>query len=142
MGLGPLTSGVDAIKDCARRSGLVLDPFCGGGTVLIAAERTGRSARAIELDPAYVDAAVRRWPALAGKRAVLAETGGRLIASKSCAARLRTTMAAQRLKPAFPGLRQATSWLDTVFADFGGILHTGAIGRIEGGAAYNLYARR
>lgn len=49
-----------------------------------------------------------------------------------------------RLKPAFPGLRQAKSWLDTAFADFGGILHTGAmianVGRVEGGVAYNFYA--
>jgi opine dehydrogenase len=49
-----------------------------------------------------------------------------------------------RLKPAFPGLRGAKSWLETAFADFGGILHTGAmitnVGRVEGGAAYNFYA--
>jgi DNA modification methylase len=62
----------DAIKDCSRRGGLVLDPFCGSGTVLIAAERTGRKAHALEIDPAYVDVAVRRWQAYAGKSAVLA----------------------------------------------------------------------
>jgi DNA modification methylase len=47
----------DAIKDCSRRGGLVLDPFCGSGTILIAAERTGRKARALEIDPNYVDVA-------------------------------------------------------------------------------------
>ena len=41
---------MDTIKDCSRRGGLVLDPFCGSGTILIAAERTGRNARALELD--------------------------------------------------------------------------------------------
>jgi len=71
----PVALVADAIKDCTRRGGLVLDPFCGSGTVLIAAERTGRRARAIELDPAYIDAAVRRWQTFAGKNAVLAETG-------------------------------------------------------------------
>ena len=49
-----------------------------------------------------------------------------------------------RLKPAFPGLRELKSWLDTAFADFGGILHTGAmitnVGQIEGRAPYNFYA--
>jgi DNA modification methylase len=65
----------DAIKDCSHRNGLVLDPFAGSGTVLIAAERTGRKARALEIDPAYVDVAVRRWQIYAGKRAVLAATG-------------------------------------------------------------------
>src|SRR5215471_9626869 len=62
----------DAIKDCSRRGGLVLDPFCGSGTILIAAERTGRKARALEIDPAYVDVAVRRWQSYSGKVAVLA----------------------------------------------------------------------
>ena len=65
----------DAIKDCSRRGSLVLDPFCGSGTILIAAERTGRKARALEIDPHYVDVAVRRWQAYAGKPALLAETG-------------------------------------------------------------------
>jgi len=65
----------DAIKDCSRRGGLVLDPFCGSGTILIAAERTGRKARALEVDPAYVDVAVRRWQTYTGKSAVLAGPG-------------------------------------------------------------------
>jgi len=53
----------------------VLDPFCGSGTILIAAERTGRKARALEIDPHYVDVAVRRWQTYTGKQAVLAATG-------------------------------------------------------------------
>src|SRR5262245_4243626 len=65
----------DAIKDCSRRGGLVLDPFCGSGTILIAAERTGRKARALEIDPHYVDVAVRRWQAHTGKRALLHGSG-------------------------------------------------------------------
>ena len=48
----PVALVADAIKDCSRRGGLVLDPFCGSGTILIAAERTGRKARALEIDPA------------------------------------------------------------------------------------------
>ena len=65
----------DAIKDCSRRNGLVLDPFAGSGTVLVAAERTGRKARALEIDPHYVDVAIKRWQAYTGKVAVLAATG-------------------------------------------------------------------
>jgi hypothetical protein len=65
----------DALKDCSRRNGIVLDPFAGSGTVLIAAERTGRIARAIDLDPIYVDVAVRRWQAYTGKDAILAASG-------------------------------------------------------------------
>jgi DNA modification methylase len=68
----PVALVADAIKDCSRRGGLVLDPFCGSGTILIAAERTSRKARALEIDPIYVDVAVRRWQAYAGKSAILA----------------------------------------------------------------------
>jgi DNA modification methylase len=68
----PVALVAHAIKDCSRRGGLVLDPFCGSGTILIAAERTGRKARALEIDPIYVDVAVRRWQTYTGKSAVLA----------------------------------------------------------------------
>ena len=71
----PVALVADAIKDCSHRAGLVLDPFCGSGTILIAAERTGRKARALEIDPNYVDVAVRRWQAYAGKSALLAGSG-------------------------------------------------------------------
>jgi DNA modification methylase len=71
----PVALVADAIKDCSRRGGLVLDPFCGSGTILIAAERTGRKARGLEIDPNYVDVAVRRWQAHTGKSAILAGSG-------------------------------------------------------------------
>ena len=71
----PVALVADAIKDCSRRGALVLDAFCGSGTILVAAERTGRKARALELDPAYVDVAVRRWQTYTGKAAVLAASG-------------------------------------------------------------------
>ena len=71
----PVALVADAIKDCSRRGGLVLDPFCGSGTILIAAERTGRKARALEVDPTYIDVAVRRWQCYTGKSAVLAASG-------------------------------------------------------------------
>ena len=70
----PVALVADAIKDCSKRGSLVLDPFCGSGTVLIAAESTGRKARAVEIDPEYVDVAVRRWQTYTGKSAVLADT--------------------------------------------------------------------
>ena len=62
----------DAIKDCSRRNGIVLDAFSGSGTIFIAAERTGRKARALEIDPGYVDVAIRRWQQFTGKSALLA----------------------------------------------------------------------
>jgi DNA modification methylase len=52
----------------------VLDPFSGSGSTIIAAEKTGRRAHAIEIDPRYVDVAVRRWQNFTGKTAVLDET--------------------------------------------------------------------
>jgi DNA modification methylase len=65
----------DAIRDCSRRGGLVLDPFAGSGTVVIAAERTGRKARVIEIDQAYCDLIVKRWQEYTGKRATHGRTG-------------------------------------------------------------------
>jgi len=65
----------DAIRDCSRRGGLVLDPFAGSGTVVIAAERTGRKARVIEIDPAYCDLIVNRWQDYTGKRATHGRSG-------------------------------------------------------------------
>ena len=61
----------DAIRDCSKRGDLVLDPFCGSGTILIAAERKQQQGRALEIDPVYVDVAIRRWEALTGKSATL-----------------------------------------------------------------------
>jgi DNA modification methylase len=71
----PVALVADAIRDCSKRNGLVLDPFLGSGTTVIAAEVTGRRAAGIELDPLYVDCAVRRWEKMTGKSASLAATG-------------------------------------------------------------------
>jgi tRNA G10 N-methylase Trm11 len=49
----------------------VLDPFCGSGSTLIAAEKTGRRGHAIEIDSQYVDVAIRRWQRYSGKPAYL-----------------------------------------------------------------------
>ncbi|GAD51230.1 putative methyltransferase, partial [Caenibius tardaugens NBRC 16725] len=56
----PVDLVADAIRDCSHRKGIVLDAFGGSGTTLIAAERTGRFGRAIEIDPHYCDVIVRR----------------------------------------------------------------------------------
>ena len=71
----PVAMIADAIRDCSRRGDVVLDPFCGSGTILIAAERSGRHARAIEIDPHYCDVAIRRWQTRSGKSAVHVESG-------------------------------------------------------------------
>ena len=59
----------DAILDTSRRGDIVLDPFGGSGTSVIAAERTGRRAALIELDPLYTDTIVRRWQNYTGEQA-------------------------------------------------------------------------
>jgi DNA modification methylase len=66
---------IDAIKDCSRRGDLVLDAFSGSGTTIIAAHKCRRKARALELDPIYVDVAIRRWQTFTGEAATLAITG-------------------------------------------------------------------
>ncbi len=65
----------DALKDCSKRNQIVLDPFVGSGTTMIAAEKTGRQAYVLELDPIYCDTAIRRWEAYTGKHAVHVDTG-------------------------------------------------------------------
>jgi DNA modification methylase len=71
----PVALIADAMRDCSRRGEIVLDAFGGSGSTLIAAEKTGRSARLIEYDPVYCDTIVRRWEAYTGKRATLTMTG-------------------------------------------------------------------
>jgi DNA modification methylase len=67
----PMALVADAIRDVTRRGAIVLDPFAGNGTTIIAAEKTGRHGRAIELDPLYCDVIVRRWQQYTGKAARL-----------------------------------------------------------------------
>jgi DNA modification methylase len=71
----PIALIADAIRDCTRRGDIVLDPFMGSGTTIMAAERSGRRAAGIELDPVYVDTAIRRWEKATGNRATLASDG-------------------------------------------------------------------
>jgi DNA modification methylase len=73
----PVALIADAILDCSARGDLVLDPFLGSGSTLLAAERVGRVCRGMELDPLYVDTAVRRWQRLTGESAIHAATGKR-----------------------------------------------------------------
>jgi DNA modification methylase len=71
----PVALVADAILDCSSRGDIVLDPFLGSGTTVIAAERTGRICYGIELNPANVDTAVRRWQRFTGMRAVHCDSG-------------------------------------------------------------------
>lgn len=71
----PVEMIAEAILDCTERGDIVLDPFLGSGTTLIAAERTGRRAFTMDLDPLYADVAIRRWRRLTGGDAVRAADG-------------------------------------------------------------------
>jgi DNA modification methylase len=71
----PVTLVADALLDCTAPGELVLDSFLGSGSTLIAAERTGRVCRGIELDPLYVDTVIRRWQRYTGGNAIHAEFG-------------------------------------------------------------------
>ena len=71
----PVALVADALLDCSARGEIVLDTFLGSGTTLLAAERVGRVCYGIELDPIYVDVAIRRWQRHAGDRAIHRVTG-------------------------------------------------------------------
>jgi DNA modification methylase len=66
----PIALVADAMRDVTRRRDAVLDTFSGSGTTIMAAERIGRRAFAMDVEPRYVDVAVRRWQAFTGKDAV------------------------------------------------------------------------
>jgi hypothetical protein len=74
-GAKPVALVADAILDCSKRGGVVVDCFGGSGTALVAAEKTGRRAYVMELDRACVDLTVRRFEKVTGKKAFDAETG-------------------------------------------------------------------
>jgi DNA modification methylase len=65
----------DALIDLTNRGEIVLDPFLGSGSTLMAAENTGRVCRGVELDPLYVDVIIRRYEAATGTTAILVDTG-------------------------------------------------------------------
>ena len=71
----PVALVADAIRDCSRRGEIVLDPFMGSGTTILAAERVGRRGYGLEIDPLYVDVAIRRWQSFTGRDALLEVTG-------------------------------------------------------------------
>lgn len=71
----PVALIADIIRDCTSRNDLVLDAFSGSGTTIIAAAKTGRRARVLDLDPHYVDVAVARWQEWSGGTAHHATTG-------------------------------------------------------------------
>lgn len=85
----PVALIADAIRDCSRRGEIVLDCFAGSGSTIIAAEKTGRSARAIEFDPLYCDTIVRRWEKFTGKHARL--SAGNMTFNEACEERLAAT---------------------------------------------------
>jgi DNA modification methylase len=71
----PVALVADAIRDCTRRGDIVLDPFIGSGTTILAAERVGRTGYGLEIDPRYVDVAIRRWQDCTKRDAILKATG-------------------------------------------------------------------
>jgi DNA modification methylase len=73
--VNPVALVADALLDCTAPGELVLESFLGSGSTLIAAERTGRLCRGIELDPLYVDTVIRRWQRYTGGSARHAESG-------------------------------------------------------------------
>jgi DNA modification methylase len=71
----PVALVADAVRDCTARGDIVLDTFCGSGTTILAAERVGRRACTMEIEPRFVDVAIKRWQAFSGKNAIHADSG-------------------------------------------------------------------
>jgi DNA modification methylase len=99
----PVAMLADAIRDVTKRSGIVLDPFAGSGSTLIAAEKTGRQARCIEFEPKYCDVIVRRWQVCTGKAANFEGIG---LTFEDLEAARDTSATSGAPKPARPAKRQ------------------------------------
>ena len=84
-----------AIRNSSKTRDIVLDPFGGSGSTLIACEKTGRQARLVELDPKYVDTIILRWQEFSGSGAVLDGDGRSFgeIAALRCDAKERPATA-------------------------------------------------
>jgi DNA modification methylase len=87
-----------AIRNSSKRRDIVLDPFGGSGSTLIAAEKAGRQARLVELDPRYVDVIVRRWQDWTGGAGTLEDDG-----------RTFEELVAERQRPSPPASRSLRS---------------------------------
>ena len=71
----PVALVADALRDCSMKGDIVVDPFMGSGTTIMAAEKVGRRAYGMDLDPLYVDVAIRRWQAATKADVTLAADG-------------------------------------------------------------------
>jgi DNA modification methylase len=114
----PVALVADAMRNCTRRGDVVLDTFSGSGTTIMAAERVGRRAYAMEIEPRYVDVAIRRWQAFTRKDAMHADSGRTF---DELAAEHAGTSANPKGNPALCGNRTAVEELltDTVTLDQG-----------------------
>ena len=71
----PVNLLAEIVKDCTRRGDIIVDPFLGSGSTILAAQKTGRRCFGIELEPGYVDIAIKRWEAMTGGQAVHTDSG-------------------------------------------------------------------
>lgn len=71
----PVALVADAIKNCTARGDIVLDTICGSGTTILAAERVGRRAYTIEIEPGFVDVAIKHWQVFTRKDAIHTDSG-------------------------------------------------------------------
>lgn len=115
--LKPVNLIAGLLLDASHRDEIVLDPFAGSGTILLAAEKTGRIARAIELDPLYVDLALRRFQERFGIEAIHVQTGLRFSELAARRAAERRNRQAVSLPPAIAPLPRRRRSLASVAGD-------------------------
>jgi len=85
----PVALIADAMKDCSRQGSIILDSFAGSGSTVLAAEQVARRAYCIEIDPKYVDVAIRRRQRATRKDAILESTGKAF--DEICSASIKST---------------------------------------------------
>jgi hypothetical protein len=110
----PMALVVDALRDCSMKGDIVLDPFMGSGTTIMAAEKIARHAYGMDLDPLYVDVAVRRWKAATKLDVTLAGDGRTF---EEISAERANEDAAPATCGSAPGMEASPAWGLTVSGD-------------------------
>ena len=110
----PVALVADAMRDCTAKGELILDPFLGSGTTVLAAEKIGRRCFGLEYEPGYVDVTVRRWQAYTGTDAVLngdGRTFDEIAAERTKAPRADTGLPSETKPSADAGECSGEDWI-------------------------------
>jgi DNA modification methylase len=132
----PVALIADAMRDCTTRGDVILDPYLGSGTTILAAEKLGRRGYGVELEPRYVDVAIRRWQANTKSEAILEGDGRTFAEAKAQRLNFQTNCNVQLATPPNSSMNDGESPVGGGLCerrDWMGVCEPVAITRVKGG---------